>query len=172
MSLINDALNRAKKTQQENPPPTPPLQFRPPEVAHESDPRSTVLIVGGIFGLGLVVVLGGLLFWAVAQQRQASLQAEARTLEQAARVKPVVVAPVVAPEQSPTNSLPVVEESPPAPELKLQGILFNPTKPSAAVNGQTVFIGDRVNGFRVLAITARTVTLASSTETNVLSLSQ
>jgi hypothetical protein len=61
---------------------------------------------------------------------------------------------------------------PPAPKpvLRLQGIVFHPTRPSAVINGKTVFVGDKVTDKRVIAIDADTVTLAGSGETNVLTL--
>ena len=71
-----------------------------------------------------------------------------------------------------TNTLPAVAaEEPKAPELKLQGIFFNPRSPSAVVNGKTVYVGDKVSGFRVFAITPQNVTLGTATQTNVLDLS-
>jgi len=54
--------------------------------------------------------------------------------------------------------------------LKLQGIVFNPQRPSALVNGRTVFIGDRVREMRVVAISMATLTLSGAGQTNVLSL--
>ena len=163
MSLVNDALKRAKQAQQENPPPVPPLQFRPVEPANEAQPGSPVLIVGAVLGLMVLIGLGGLLVWAVAGKQGAALQVEARTVVQPA--------PVVAPAKTVTNVEPVVVE-PPQPELKLQGIFFNPRSPSAVVNGRTLYVGDRVGGLSVTAITPKAVTLTSKTLTNVLSLSE
>ena len=55
MSLINDALKRAKQAQKENPPPPPALQFKP---AGPAQPRSAgppiLLIVAGAVVLSLV----------------------------------------------------------------------------------------------------------------------
>lgn len=167
MSLVNDALKRAKQAQQENPPPVPPLQFRPVEPANETPPGSPLLIVGAALGLIVLIGLGGLLVWAVAGKQGAAMQVEARTV-----VEPATpVASVVAPAQSVTNVAPIVVE-PPAPELKLQGIFFNPRSPSAVVNGRTLYVGDRVAGLSVTAITPKAVTLTSKTLTNVLSLSE
>jgi hypothetical protein len=59
---------------------------------------------------------------------------------------------------------------PKPPPLKLQGIVFNPQRPSALVNGRTVFIGDRVREMRVVAISMATLTLSGAGQTNVLSL--
>lgn len=182
MSLINDALKRAKKAQKENPPPTPALQFRPVEPAQEGHPHSPLPIVAAILGLIVIVALGGLLIWFVTQSGDGGLQAGARPSVQAAATAPA--APVDAPlaplsvesaanpGEAQTNATPAaVAEPPKAPELKLQGIFFNPRSPSAVVNGRTVYAGEKVSGFRVLKITPETVTLGNATETNVLSLS-
>jgi len=53
---------------------------------------------------------------------------------------------------------------------KLQGIFYNPSRPSAVVNGRSVSIGSTVGEFRVLAITPEFVTISSGSQTNVLSL--
>ncbi|MGC3961376.1 MAG: hypothetical protein QM813_26650 [Verrucomicrobiota bacterium] len=192
MSLINDALKRAKDAQQENPPATPPLEFRPVEPGQQSNPRQNWLL----FGLALVVIailgLSTLLVRFIAQSRSNELQVAARMAEVPAASNPPVEAPpvhavaevVVAPTppasselpaEPSTNSVPVVaahvEENKPAP-LKLQGIFFNPQNPSAVVSGRSVYLGDRVGGFRVMGISPVAVTMVSATATNVLSLSE
>lgn len=61
--------------------------------------------------------------------------------------------------------------NPPRPALRLQGISFNPTKPSAIINGNTLFVGENVAGWTVTAISNQTVTLQDeSGQTNTLSL--
>ena len=57
----------------------------------------------------------------------------------------------------------------PAP-LKLQGILFHPTRPSAVINGRLLFVGERVGELRVMAIEQDSVTLAGGGKTNYLTL--
>ncbi len=70
-----------------------------------------------------------------------------------------------------TNSGPVAEPPPPAlPPLKLQGVVYNPRRPSAVISGKTLFIGDRVRDLRVVAIGQESVTLVGAGQTNVLSL--
>lgn len=59
----------------------------------------------------------------------------------------------------------------PAP-LKLQGIVYDPKRPSAVINGRTVFVGDRIRQMRVIAITPETATLVDSSHTNVLSMAE
>ena len=168
MSLVNDALKRAQQAQQENPPPNPELAFRPVEPANEGQPGSPLLFFGAFVGLVIVIAGVGVLIWAVTSKRGPEMHADARTV---AEPLPAVVSvePVVA--AIATNSQPEVAE-PPKPEFKLQGIFFNPTRPSAVVNDRTVYVGDRVSGWHVKVITPKAVTLASASETNVLSLSQ
>jgi hypothetical protein len=73
-------------------------------------------------------------------------------------------------------SVPATEANNPTPTpatkttLRLQGIVAHPTRPSAVINGKTVFVGDKLADKRVLAIDVETVTLAGSGETNVLTL--
>ena len=168
MSLVNDALKRAKQAQKEHPPPTPELAFRPVEPANEGQPGSPLLFIGAFLGLVIVVGVGGLLIWSVTSKPGPDLHAEARPV---ADPVPAVVSPepTVTPPVA-TNSQPEVVE-PPKPEFKLQGIFFNPTRPSAVVNERTVYVGDRVSGMHVRAITPKAVILTSATTTNVLSLS-
>ena len=55
--------------------------------------------------------------------------------------------------------------------LRLQGIVYNPTRPSAIINGNTVFVGDKVAEWSVTAISNQTVTLQNSGgEINTLSM--
>lgn len=166
MSLINDALKQAKQTQEQNPPPTPPLQFRPVEPGQPNHARAPLVVVGLSLALIVIVALGAMLVRFVEQKSATELRVAARTVDE-----PAPAAVVVEPE---TNALPVpaLTEPPPPPVPKLQGISFHPTHPLAVVNDRTVVIGDRVGGFRVLAITRGSVTLGSATETNVLSLSE
>lgn len=187
MSLINDALKRAQQTQAQNPPPTPPLEFRAAEANAGSARRSTVMIVAVALVVVLLLGLTGTLIWYVSQARAEKLRVAARTAEvpvqPVAQANPAVVPPEAAPpappqfehpEQPNTNRVPVsadVAEVVKPIELKLQGIAFDPQRPSAIVNGRSLYLGDRVEKFRLVAISPVAVTLVSDTETNVLSLS-
>jgi hypothetical protein len=71
--------------------------------------------------------------------------------------KPVVSAPAVAAEPAPK---PVA--------LNVQAIVFNPSRPSAVINGRTLFLGDHISDYRVAAISHRTVTVVKPGKTNVL----
>jgi len=74
-------------------------------------------------------------------------------------------------ENSSNAATPGTDSGPakPAP-LKLQAIVFNPSRPSAIINGRTLFIGDKMGALRVVAIGEDTATLAGSGLTNVLTL--
>lgn len=196
MSLINDALKRAKQAQQENPPATPPLEFRPVETGQRGNHRTTLLAVGLTLVIVAILGLSGLLVWYVQQSKQTAMPVAARIADPplvplAATTNPpatplLPLAPdntlsnLIAPrpdnpEVPNTNRYPVAGETalaPPPLALKLQGIFFNPQNPSAVVSGKTVYLGDRVNGFRVMGISPVAVTLVNAMETNVLSLSE
>ena len=71
----------------------------------------------------------------------------------------------------PTNSV----APPPPPEsapLRLQGIFFNPSRPSAMIGGKMLFIGDRLGDLRLAAVTQNSATLIGPAQTNVLSLAE
>lgn len=58
----------------------------------------------------------------------------------------------------------------PFPELKLQGIYYRLNNPSVMINGQTLEIGDIVEGARVIKIERKDVTLELDGQTKVLRL--
>ena len=59
---------------------------------------------------------------------------------------------------------------PPKPKvLRLQSIMFG-ARPSAMIAGKFLFVGDSIQGHRVIAIDKGTVTLVGQGQTNVLSL--
>lgn len=74
--------------------------------------------------------------------------------------KPAVV--TVAPPPPPPK--------PAFPELKLQGIFYLASRPSALISGKTVFLGDTVRGAKVVNIEKLNVTLEFAGENKVLSL--
>jgi MSHA biogenesis protein MshK len=82
---------------------------------------------------------------------------------------------VATPPPAPTivTQVIVIATNPPVPlppALKLQMVLFSPSRPSAMINGKTVFVGDRIGDARVVAITQTTVSVLQDGQTNVLSL--
>ena len=77
-------------------------------------------------------------------------------------------------EDAPSASAPPAAAAPvettKATALKLQGVFFRTANPSAMVNGKTVFVGSRVSGATVKAITRESVTLEADGQTTVLTL--
>jgi hypothetical protein len=221
MSLINDALRRAK---QATPPPPPAAtsQFRPVDPPQPSH-RSMALMLPA--ALLICTLLGLVICWQLSQGRTSPLRpqlVQARTPLPAkvaepfadvtvpflpaapaptapapapvpapppARPEPVALPPtppppvavLTSPTPPPTVEAPpetVATNTPPPaevvqakpPPLKLQGIVFDPSRPSVVINGQTLFIGERLGEFQVVVITPRSATVVSSAATNVLAL--
>ena len=78
-------------------------------------------------------------------------------------------APIVAAQASPVAAPAASEPAAPKP-LKLQGIYFRLTNPSALINGRSVFVGESVDDARIVAITRLTVVVEQGGRTNVLRL--
>lgn len=180
MSLINDALKRAKEAQQKSSSAAAGPQLRPAEPAQPAASGMPVVVPLVLLSL---VFLGILCFWLIRQKAAAP--------EPIAEIKPP--APIIpAPEAKPPvqavavpTPAPVAKAEPAAPAntpapvatvstppLKLQAIFFSPGHSSAIINGKTVRAGDAFKGFRVSAITESSATLVSATETNVMTLEQ
>ena len=223
MSLINDALKRAKESQQHQPPAPPGPPLRPVERPRG---RGGNLLLTVAFAV--VLAAAAILLWQWVQQSRKpaseitvnaptppSTPALTKPTLPAPSPKPVEIAAAPAPvapkatEITPTPPLANAEpkpsppvstaqpapvpvaaavaatnvvgdlapaaatlapEAPPKPALKLNGIFFHPTRPSAIINGKSVFVGDRAGEFRVVAIDRESVTLVGGGATNILSL--
>jgi hypothetical protein len=61
------------------------------------------------------------------------------------------------PTNAPTVSLPPKENA--APEFRLSGIIYTVARPSAIVNGKTVYVGEEIDGATVISIRQTAVTL-------------
>jgi hypothetical protein len=195
MSLINQALKRAQEAQDQTPPePLHDLHFRPVEPAHRT--RHSLGLVVPI-SLAVVALLLLFLVWQSVQQNRVAARgvqpAPAETSITTPAPEPVgplgtVIsqpsdpAPVTEPSESITPEPPGPEPAPavvatpqpppkPAPP-RLQGIIFSPVRPSAVINGKTLFLGDRFGDQRVLAIDKESATLVGGGQTNVLTLEQ
>lgn len=211
MSLINDALKRAKQAQQKPSSLPAGAPLRPAEPARSVNaPRSLLL---PILAAALLVFVGGILivvalsrvFRPKSVEPVESLSAVVspkdnpgpaatlpRTVEvppatsistptavfqpvltnrpPAAVVTPVVAQSVVTVESS--NSVPVVQV-PLEPQLpRLQGIVFNPVRPTAFLNGKSVVVGGHVGEYTVMAITKQAVTVERAGQTNVLTMEE
>ncbi|MGD0260181.1 MAG: hypothetical protein ABSD29_10200 [Verrucomicrobiota bacterium] len=223
MSLINDALRRAKDAQQQVPlPPSPHLPFRPVEPAPPTARRSLGLFLPT--ALAVAALLALLFVWERVQRGHSTgpTEVNARTARVAspvgaprlASVSPATAAtaPALATQPGPaaqsasppspltgatatlasnassaatnapaadaqqsevTNTAAMTPPPPPKPApLRLQGIVFNPRRPSAMISGRTLFVGDKLGDLRVVAIDQQSATLAGAGQTNVLSLSE
>ncbi len=70
-----------------------------------------------------------------------------------------------------SNLAPLAEPAAPKPApLKLQGVVWNPKRPSATISGKTLFLGERVGEFRLAAVTPESATLVGGGQTNILTL--
>jgi hypothetical protein len=88
---------------------------------------------------------------------------------------PAMPAATVAPSPAPnaiTQPAPAAISAPaPQPEpLRLQAIVYHPTRPSALISGKTVFVGERVQGMKVTGITKDSATVADNRNVLVLKL--
>ena len=146
MSLINDALKRAKQAPPRNTPnalpPLRPVAEEPSSVPAWLMPSVIIILIfAAIFFIG----------WSVAHNAVRSIMASPDlTATQEVAVVPV---PVVAPQVEPAAPL----NPPDAP--RLQGIFYSPTSPSAIVDGKTIRPGDKFKQYHVQEISKYTVTL-------------
>lgn len=165
MSLINDALKQARKGPPGDNP--RPLQQLQPAAGEPSGlpawlwPSAVILLaMAAIFFIG----------WAVLHHHSPSnivaapAPSPAPAVVAPAPAAPVPAVPVV---QTPAAVAPPVAGPAPAPAaqpfvLKLQGIDYSRTAPSAILNGKTVRPGDRFHQYRVKAISSSAVTLVGA----------
>jgi hypothetical protein len=198
MSLINDALKRTKDVQQQTPPAADGPALRPVDPAQAkaaSSARSFLFIM-----VVAVIVGNFLLWLAFHEKPQGkdskpSTSPDVDSTPAVVAVAPAAVAPPVIPAPEPvvatnpsapgaietsvssapashaTSTAPaMVFAEPPKPTvLRLQSIIYG-TRPSAMIAGKFLFVGDSIQGHKVIAIGRETVTLAGNGQTNVLSL--
>jgi hypothetical protein len=193
MSLINEALKRARKAQQqEAPPPASNLQLRPIEPAQYTrrSPALMVLAALAVFALLLLLVLRQKAppnaappgpgaqpraalpaAPAIAPPPAPAPNAAAPAAQPIPGTPPADPSPTAAPDSGPTNVAVAAEAPAPKPvPPKLQAIIFSSVRPSIMINGKTLFIGDTLDGFRVTAISKESATLVGMDQTNVLTL--
>ena len=188
MSLINDALKRATQAQppSSTPAPEPDTPMRPAEPPHGS------VGLPVYFMPVLLFVVAGACFFIVQgwdAKRQSGLYPDpitihARETSSGAPDTAAIAAqdkgaqPVQADRQFALNDSPTATpgapkaaiDEEPAPSLRLQGIFYRPSKPSAVINSKTVYVGDAIAGGKVQSITRNSVTLIVEGETKVLTL--
>jgi len=190
MSLINDALKRAKESQQPHHPSSAAslrtIEARPAERPYVS---RMLLIV--------ILLLLGSAFAFIGMAMTGRLAKKNLVLPQVAAVRPI--AAVFAPSQPVKTAVPVVAVAPVAPvvpvqtapapvpvsvvvapvvvapalpplvlpdTLHVQGVAYDPVRPWAIVSSRTVYVGDVVKGVRVMEITRNSVTFGSNGQTN------
>jgi hypothetical protein len=71
------------------------------------------------------------------------------------------------------NALPAAPSEAPLPAppaIRLQAIVFHPTRPSAMINGKTLFLGDMLGEMQLVAIGRESATLVGAGQTNLLTL--
>jgi len=173
MSLINDALKRASKTDRDRARSTETHASMQPVAERPGGSLSLVLAGVVVLALGLA----GWFFWQWwnASHPPTSVQREiVTTVTPAPVVQKVAPPPVVTPPPAKVAApapAPVPEPAPaPAPpakpalvawpvELKLMGIFFSKTNPRAIINGKTLVVDDEIQGIRVTKIEHDQVTV-------------
>jgi hypothetical protein len=134
MSLINDALKRAKEAQQQAaPPPAPSLEFRPIEPAQVPRPSRGLMLPAILAAAALLILL---LAWQWSQRSSpnALIEVKGRTTRSApATPAPQTVAATVAPAT--VVPVPIV---PPVPDLPLVPAATPIPEPVGAVGPRTV----------------------------------
>lgn len=154
MSLINDALKRAKRSQQQRPPESPATPPLPPLTAPvQSEPHSNA---GWIFLVILLISIACFFVGMAIATRKPVM--ETTVVTNIVQVAAAPVAPKIIPLQTNTAPAPAPPSPPPSP-LRLEGIFYNASAPQAIVNGQTVYAGDNVDGFHIKKISKDTVSL-------------
>jgi hypothetical protein len=184
MSLINDALQRAKQTQQAQQPTISNLELRPRDPIRRLNQGMPWLLP--VFGLiAVAVAVAGIVLFR--SWNRTAVVARPSPAEPASFAASVPVPPDVSSspraattlanatglpaDRTGTNTSAAISNVPPTPVgPKLQGIFFSATHPAAIISGRTVYVGDEVAEFRVAAITPRSATLVSQGKTNILTL--
>ena len=184
MSLINDALKRAKQQQRKSSAPGPPLApvppvqnpplmpVRPSESGHRWQWFFGVVITLLLFCAGSLIVIA---LWQKSETHVAIVNSPANsgfpstspvaaTSQPAAAVAPAIVAAatrVVLPPPVPPSTAPVsVAVAPVKPVAPiLQGIFYDPIHPRAVVSGKTVHVGSVIHGFKVESISPTVIML-------------
>ena len=165
MSLINDALKKASQT----PTPTTPAPTKEPlyVATHTPAPRWPLFVVpplvAVVFAAGTFMVMRG---W----QGSRTVSAKETQVETASALpSTATVAAAPKPEPPITNAVAAVPV-PEFPTLKLQGVIWSPSRPSAVINGKSVFVGEKVERAVVTAIEQESVTVTLNGEERVLTL--
>lgn len=186
MSFINNALKNADQTRAKV---AAPSDYRalhivecPPTLERRSTIPLAILMVAAM-------ALSGFMMWEWFRSGTTELKARARSDEATASAvsaaQPEKEATTVSAAPGEANSASVVEEKPaaeapaqvaaavaPAPiTYKLQGVVFEPGRSSAVINGKTVVVGERVGDARVVSIDKDSAVIVTAAgQTNYLDL--
>ena len=155
MSLINDALNRAREAKPRS------LSGLTPITPAESQSRAgaswllpllvVLLLVAACFLIGLVMA------------RRTVTRIANKPEPAATKPGEPVAAPVAPPPAVSAASSAAVSNAVPVPSpLRLQGIVADPVHPWAILNGKTVYPGSRVDELVVKDISKNTLTLEAA----------
>ncbi len=191
MSLINDALKRASRSDKAQAPRvdsgTYGSMFPVQEKRKPKFPWAVVVVV--VLALGLSAVFFAK--WWGASHQVAKQSGPPAKLKPAPAVAPQVVQET-APKPPPVESKPIETAVAPAPivatnpapapepeppvvpptawpaDLKLMGIFYSKTAPHALVSGKTVAVGDEINGIHIVKIEPNAVTIEWKGQTKTL----
>src|SRR5664280_2464400 len=145
MSLINDALKRAKQA-----PPRPPNALPPLQPVAEESPSVLVWLIPALV---IFLIVAAIFFIGLASTQHTVRTIAAAPAPAATQSVAEVTLPVIVPHTEPAPPV----NPPDAP--RLQGIFYSPTAPSAIVDGKTVGLGDQFRQYRVKEITKYTCLL-------------
>jgi len=181
MSLINDALRKASQ----NPAPSGPAETKEPlhVAAHQPPSRWPMFVVPPlvalVFAAGTFLVMRG---WqsgrpVSAKEGKPEIAAAKPATDDSSAPASANVAPakagtpnaaVAATVAGSTNVEAAVPET--FPTVKLQGLIWDPKRPSVVINGKSLFVGEKVDRVKVTAIDEESVTVVWNGQQRVLTL--
>ena len=174
MSLLNDALKRASQSQYGHdtvrihiPPVDPTVPAAPAIRAIPAMPAMSVAVAephpkSGVGWLPILVVLTVAVAGAFILLAHFSARHRAHAVAIVPVSRPIPPAPKPAPPPVTVKAVAVTAPAPaPLPPLKLQGISFYNAHWEAIINGRTVYVGNRIGGFRVAVISGNKVWLVA-----------
>jgi hypothetical protein len=199
MSLINDALKKARKAQTAGASNADGPDLLPVDAGAGARGGSIFTLP---FIIAVVLIMAGVLIWAWYRAGQVMV-VRGNTSAATVSVAPKAIEPtkivatkvaqtkmetpssvttgastpavVASADEGSTNVLSVAAEAPkPAAAVyKLEGIFYSPKRPTAVINGDLVSVGSRVEAGRVVAIDEESATVVTSAgETNLLVLTR
>jgi hypothetical protein len=167
MSLINDALKRARESQRKNPTSVDTRASGPAPVVARKKERDLEWVLPVVIVLLIIVafffIMLAMIHHSVKKMAVVPENSETQQVEAAAPATPPEPLPEIGPAALIGNS--------PKP-TRVQGIGYDPVHPWAIISGHTVYVGDDVDGMRVTAISRNSITLVGNGKTNTLVVGQ